>query len=295
MKGASSDDWRTRAAASGIEVEDLAPTTASRVGNVDLAARADDELVEILKTAVAERVLLVFPDQTHLAPADYLTFATRFGGVPNRHSRRDLCLAEHHEIFVVGNVEGGSPKVGLNWHTDDYQLAFPGLYTFLHAVELPPVANHTSFANGVAACAALDDETRRSLDGVHVRHSRRRLYTELFTDASEEDIEREAEAFPDVVHPLVRTVPELGGKGIFLGGEWGSGMEGMDAAEGEALYARLLAHMIDPRFVYRHRWRPGDVLFSDNRCSLHRADEWDTERHRRRLHRIILWDTVAPA
>ena len=37
-----------------------------------------------------------------------------------------------------------------------------------------------------------------------------------------------------------------------------------------------------------------DVLFSDNRCSLHRASEWDVQQYRRLLHRIILRDKVMP-
>jgi taurine dioxygenase len=52
--------------------------------------------------------------------------------------------------------------------------------------------------------------------------------------------------------------------------------------------------MIGDDFVYRHAWRPGDVLMSDNRCSLHRASEWDETAYTRRLHRIIMIDTVAP-
>ena len=38
----------------------------------------------------------------------------------------------------------------------------------------------------------------------------------------------------------------------------------------------------------------GDVLMSDNRCSIHRASEWDEEHHIRRLHRIIMIDDQAP-
>jgi alpha-ketoglutarate-dependent taurine dioxygenase len=52
--------------------------------------------------------------------------------------------------------------------------------------------------------------------------------------------------------------------------------------------------MIQDRFCYRHRWQPGDVLMSDNRCSLHRASEWDEANHVRRLHRIIMLDDRAP-
>ena len=35
-----------------------------------------------------------------------------------------------------------------------------------------------------------------------------------------------------------------------------------------------------------------DVLFSDNRCSLLGASEWDVQQYRRLLHRIILRDKV---
>lgn len=55
-----------------------------------------------------------------------------------------------------------------------------------------------------------------------------------------------------------------------------------------------LAHMIQPQFIHRHRWQPGDVLMSDNRCSLHRASEWDENPYSRRLHRIIMLDDRRP-
>ena len=52
--------------------------------------------------------------------------------------------------------------------------------------------------------------------------------------------------------------------------------------------------MISGDFTYTHQWPEGSVLFSDNRCSLHQASEWDTDIYRRRLHRIILWDKTMP-
>ena len=64
--------------------------------------------------------------------------------------------------------------------------------------------------------------------------------------------------------------------------------------EGSALFATLLAHMISPPFVHEHRWQPGDVLMSDNRCSLHRASEWDQGQYKRELHRLIMLDDAAP-
>lgn len=294
MRERTAMDWRAAAASRGLGVNDLSAHTGTRIAGLDLDEPLDDDCIALLKTAVAERVLLVFPDQQGLTPAGYVDLAGRFGGVFNLHSRRDLCLPEHHEIFIVGNVAGGSPKVGLNWHTDDYTLARPGLYTFLHALEVPPMPAGTTYVNGIAAYDALDAETRARIDDVKVRHSRARLFAELFPDASAEQRTAEAALYPDVVHPLVRTHPENGRKGLFLGGEWGSDIDGLDEDEGAALYEALLGHMIGGAFSHTHDWRPGDVLFSDNRCSLHRATDWDTSRYRRHLHRIILWDTETP-
>ena len=92
----------------------------------------------------------------------------------------------------------------------------------------------------------------------------------------------------------MRTHPEIGKRGLNLGGKWGSMIDGIDPDEAKELYSELLQHMVQERFSYRHRWQPGDVLMSDNRCSIHRASEWDEASAIRRLHRIIMIDDQAP-
>ncbi len=37
----------------------------------------------------------------------------------------------------------------------------------------------------------------------------------------------------------------------------------------------LFAHVTRPEFVYRHTWRPGDVVLWDNARLLHRRDAFD--------------------
>ncbi len=283
----------------GWRVEDLSEHVGSAIAGIDLAAAPDDATVALLRVACAQRVLLLFRGQTALPPDSYLAFARRFGGRPDLHSQRHYCLPDHHEIFVVGNVEEGgkrvgATRVGLNWHTDHYHLPEPGLFTFLHALQVPDVAGDTTYANGIAAFAALPREMQLRIDGMQVLHSRARLFRALFPEASDAALEAERTAMPDVLHPLVRTHPDLHRKGLYLGGEWGSTIQGLDEDAAQALFAELLAHQTRAEFCYRHAWQPGDVLMSDNRCSLHRASEWDEQAHTRRLHRIIMIDTVAP-
>lgn len=297
-------DWRAAAAARGLKVTDLAEHVATSIDGIDLADDHDSEMVAIIRAACVERTLLLFRGQDQLSPAGYLAFARRFGGRPDMHSLRHYCLPDHHEIFVVGNVhdyqasEGGqrtgSPRVGLNWHTDHYHLPEPGLFTYLHAIQVPPGQGDTRYANGIAAYEALPDAMRSRIDGMKVLHSRALLFRNLFPEASEEEMEAERRKIPDVVHPLVRTHPEIGKRGLYLGGEWGSRIDGMPVPEAQELYEELLHHMIQDRFSYQHRWQAGDVLMSDNRCSLHRASEWDEASYVRRLHRIIMIDDKAP-
>ncbi len=292
-------DWRTQLTDLGLHLTDVSPQVGTMVAGVDLGREPDAALATLLRRACAERVVLLFRGQVYLDPACYLAFARSFGGTPDLHSQRHYCLPDHHEIFVVGNPEEngirvGASRVGLNWHTDHYHLPEPGLFTFLHALQVPAVAGDTRYANGIAAFEALPPEMRIRIEGLQVLHSRARLFQALFPEATGAALQAEREKMPDVVHPLVRTHPELGRRGLYLGGEWGSTILGLDEADGRTLFEELLAHLTEERFCYRHAWRPGDVLMSDNRCSLHRASEWDEASATRRLHRIILIDDQRP-
>src|SRR5437588_11974466 len=255
-------NWRQAGAARGLRIADLAPFVGTAIEAIDLADEHDEEMVAILRSACVERTLLLFRGQTELSPAAYLAFARRFGGQPDLHSLRHYCLPDHHEIFVVGNVHekeanAGSPRVGLNWHTDHYHLPEPGLFTYLHAIQVPPGQGDTRYANRIAAYDALPTEMQTRIEGLKVLHSRARLFKNLFPEATEQELEAERRKIPDVTHPLVRMHPELRRRGLYLGGEWGSCIAGLEDDQAQGLYDMLLQHMIQDRFCYRDRWQAG--------------------------------------
>jgi taurine dioxygenase len=135
-----------------------------------------------------------------------------------------------------------------------------------------------------AAYEALSDDEKAELDRVHVVHSYELSQARSGKPATPEEI---ADA-PPMIHPLVRVHPDSGRKCLFMGVH-ASHFEGRPMAEGRSRLEALECHATQARFVYRHEWRPGDMLMWDNRCLLHRADaNFDAARYPRVLHRTCL-------
>src|SRR5713226_2317292 len=48
----------------------------------------------------------------------------------------------------------------------------------------------------------------------------------------------------------------------------------------------------EPQFVYQHRWRVGDLVIWDDRCTMHRGRRYDDTKYRRDMHRTTVSDEV---
>jgi alpha-ketoglutarate-dependent 2,4-dichlorophenoxyacetate dioxygenase len=64
----------------------------------------------------------------------------------------------------------------------------------------------------------------------------------------------------------------------------------MGEDEGKALIDELIAHTTQRQFVYTHRWRVGDLVMWDNRCTMHRGKDFDDLRYRRDMQRATVSD-----
>ena len=57
-------------------------------------------------------------------------------------------------------------------------------------------------------------------------------------------------------------------------------IDGLPPEESDALLAALFDHSERPEFVYRHKWRVGDLVVWDNRCSMHARDDFPSDQRR---------------
>jgi taurine dioxygenase len=272
-------------------VEPLSPILGAALTGLDLRQPLSSQTKRAIYDTFVRYHVLCFREQ-QLDPEQQIAFTEEFGTL-ERHMARN-CGPGNPLVHIVSNLgPDGKPsgKVGsTGWHSDKSFRPEPSLATILHAQIMPPEDGETCFANMIAAYDALPEAEKAELDAVRIIHSWEQSRARLGLTATPEEI---ADA-PPLTHPLVRTIPETGGKALFMG-EHASHVEGRPMAEGRALLDRLTAHAVEERFVYRHTWRAGDMLMWDNRCLLHRANpNFDAARFPRVLHRTCLRGT-APA
>ena len=203
------------------------------------------------------------------------------------------------EIYIVSNVLGadGKPIGSLGageavWHTDMSYLDAPPKASMLYALEIPPSGGDTHFCSMHAAYAALPEATRRRLAGLRVKHDG--TYNSggfLRAGVTPTDDPR---ASPGTLHPLVCRHPETGRPGLYLGRRRNAYIDGLALQDSEALLDAIWAAATRPAHAWRHRWRAGDLVLWDNRCTMHRRDPFDAGA-RRIMHRTQIKGAAPPA
>jgi taurine dioxygenase len=268
-----------------LDVRPLASALGAEIFGVDLAEPVEDAMIQALRAALLEHVVIFFRDQA-LAPQQLLGLAEHFGEVGEYPFVKGLpecplvlpVIKEPHERSNFGGI----------WHSDTAYLERPALGTLLYALETPPVGGDTMFANMYLGYEALSEGMQRLLAGLRavnvagkpaVLRTREGMHGRSGTAA---DVEATS-----AVHPVVRTHPETGRKSLYVNLAHTLRFEDMTEEESEPLLRYLFAHQIKPEFTCRFRWRPGSLAFWDNRASLHYPLN-DYHGRRRVMHRVTL-------
>ncbi len=272
---------------------------AAEIYDVDLANLTSDQLEEI-KAAFWKYAVVIFPEQK-LEQEEHVTFALNFGPKDLsviKQAVSDEKLRVREDIADVSNLSADGKILEENnrlrrlqlgnrlWHTDSSFKIVPALASLLYAREIPPVGGQTAFADLRAAYDALSEEMKQRIDGLVAEHSlvysRERLG---YTDWKE----GERKAVDAVPQTLVRTVPQTCRKNLFIASHAGY-IVGMPDDAARALIDELLAFASQRQFTYIHRWRVGDLVMWDNRCTLHRGMPFDDLRFRRDVQRATVLD-----
>jgi taurine dioxygenase len=277
-----------------MELLPLEAALGAEVIGLDLATAPDTATMRGLTAALHRHGLLVIRKQD-ITPRHYEAFGALWGDLLAPLIAR-LKVDGADFVNMVGNVgpvlETDAFRNGAAfWHTDRTYVADPNAVTMLHAVEAPESGGETMLANLAAAWDALDEGTRAEVAGRHALHR----FGAGERDAWEFAVhpmtpEEEVRMPPPARHLLARPHDVTGRVSLYApAGSW-IAVEGLDDDAARSLMRRLKRHATDERFVYRHRWRRGDVILWDNTQTLHAAAPIapPTGPHDRRLlHRIV--------
>jgi taurine dioxygenase len=272
-----------------IRVTKLADALGAEIGGVELAQPIAPADFAAIRAAWLEHMVVRFRGQT-LSDPQLKAFSALFGELdpPGPNTYGKPFLPDHPEMNVISNIKvDGVPIGGLGdgeaiWHADMTYVEHPPMASILYALEVPPSGGDTYWANMCLAYDTLPIELKEAIADRRAVHDAtynsaglmRKGYAEL----------SDPRKAPGARHALVRTHPETGRKGLFLGRRRNSYVEGLELTESERLLDALWAHATQPRFTFRQQWRVGDVIVWDNRCTLHRRDAFDPSA-RRLLHR----------
>jgi len=260
---------------------------------LDLSLPLSDAAFAAVREAFLDAQVLVFRNQFDLTPQQHIAFSRLFGDL-QIHVLKEFHLPGHAEILVVSNVVENGRKIGLGdaghyWHSDLSYKEEPSLGSLLHAKELPAIEGDTVFADMYRAYETLPEEIKQRIDGRRAIHSYTLKYDNLRTRSAARNAltpEQLAQVQP-VSHPVVRVHPETGRKALFVSESFTARIEGLPEGESDELLKFLFAHSTRPEFLYRHKWQPGDLVFWDNRATIHLATGCPPDQ-RRTLYRTTV-------
>jgi taurine dioxygenase len=257
----------------------LSDALGAEITGIDVSAAPKQAVIDALSTALCEHQVLVIRDQ-NLDAGQQVAFARRFGDLVRRVSGEFL-HPEFPDVLILSNrmVDGKSvgattAYAGQVWHSDLTYAERPSMGSMLHALEVADEGGDTAWANMYRAYDTLPEATKQRIEGlcaIHIRDRRRNPRAQL-TGEFDRDVDKYYSIkVPDSVHPMVRTHPETGRKSLFVSPRFTTAIDGMADEEAQPLLDELFAHQINPDFIYRHKWRLGDLVFWDNRSTIHLA------------------------
>jgi len=286
-----------------IEVRPFSPSFAAEVGGIDLSRPMDAGTVRTLWDAIDRYAVLVFHDQ-RLTDTELRDFAAAFGPLEIgrgalQGGKRRLTLPQIGDISNLdeeSRIRARDDRRRLDslgnrlWHTDASYMPVPVVLGMLHAVAVPPASvlggGETEFADMRAAYDALPERMKTEIDGLVAEHD---IFWSRGQIGFTEFPPGEREKYPPSPQRLVRLHPGSKRKTLYLSAH-ASHILGWPVAEGRLLLWDLNAHATQSQFVYSHRWRVGDLVIWDNRCTMHRGRPHD-ESQARDLRRATTLDT----
>jgi taurine dioxygenase len=253
-----------------MEIRRQGPIGAEIVG-VDVKTMDEATFGRIYQAWLDSNVICVRDQELEID--DFLAYSRRFG-IVSPHPSKVTRHPDYPELTVLGTNKFRPDgtldndiyrRGGEGFHTDGSYEEVPYKATQLYALAIPSKGGDTHFSSAYAAYDELPQRLKQRLEGKYGTFKYGgRMQRNLLLD------EEDRKAKP-VRHPLIRVHPETGRTLLYFDQGKILSIEGVSEQESDAIIEEMKAYMVQPPCQYRHKWRKGDVVIWDNRCSYHKA------------------------
>ena len=261
-----------------MEIVPLSSALGAEIRGVDAARPIAVETFQGILEAWHRHCVILLRGQ-ELDEDRQVAFAQRFGELSPIHT--DHHSAKNKAVMYIGNrkkdgkIMGALPLGEMQFHSDQCYQERPAMGTMLYSIEIPAEGGNTLFANAYAAYEALPDEVKNRIAG--------RKAVQVY-DYGGGVLDRKHMVKPEAgmsfAHPVARTHPATGRKALYVNRLMTHHIEGLAEEESERLLGLMFDTIERPEFIYEHRWRVGDLLLWDNRCTLHARRDFDPGENR---------------
>ena len=263
-----------------VKISPFCPNLGAVVQGIDLSKSLDEDQLITIKRAFLKYQVLFFQNQIEISPEMHTAFGKMFGAL-HRHPAAPT-MKGFPEIFEIHAHKDSKVANGEFWHSDVSCDIEPPLGTMLQMHILPQSGGDTMFSNMYLAYERLSDQFKQFLNGLTAVHESKHIYQGRYNDRGVDDKEI---FFPSAIHPVVRIHPETRKKCLFVNRTFTTRINGLTDKESNSILTFLFDHCESLEFQIRYKWNLYDLVFWDNRCSMHRAiwDYWPMERKGRRV------------
>jgi alpha-ketoglutarate-dependent 2,4-dichlorophenoxyacetate dioxygenase len=275
-------------------VNQLHPRFFGEITGLDTAAPVTPETIAAFENAMAKYAVCVIRNAS-LKDEDHIRFSRAFGPLelapPGPGPRKRIA----REIFDVGNLNADGEIIPLDpkakvqptdfelFHTDSPFNSLPTKWSLLLAYVVPPEGANTDYVDTRAVYEDLPQDMKDRIENLAAEHD---LFRALQRNGVEFGNEEMRKLYPRTAHPLVRTSTS-GRKALYMA--WHAvGIVGWGEDEALKLLDELYAFATQDKYVYSHKWRPGDMVVWDNRCTMHSATSFERYRYKRDMRRTTI-------
>ena len=273
------------------------PNFGLEVSGVELSSPIDDDSFSEIRDLYFSHSALLFRDQD-LSPQSQARLVHRFG-CPKIETRKRFNLKDYPEVSTIGNVKHPDGedaaffvRGGFGWHTDGTSACHVDAATFLYAVEVPKVGGDTLLCSTATAYENIPETLKDQLSDLEMLcsfHAHNDPLLEADPDSHIPLTKEERRALPPVWHKIVQVHPVTGRTVLYMNFnpiEFNS----VSLSMGEEWLQAALAVATQEQYVYRHEWKPGDLLIWDNHAVLHSGTPTACyESDRRLMHRSFVY------